>query len=75
MMDYYGAKGKDRVAVNEYNDNTPHELPTGLAGIDRQQSTPGELEARPVVVHEMDAGSRVPSIAVKKLPDLPPRSS
>lgn len=75
MMDYYGAKGIERVAVNGYNDNIPHELPTGLAGIDRQQSTTGELEARPVVVHEMDAGSWVPSIAAKKLPDLPPRSS
>ncbi|PVH79952.1 hypothetical protein DL98DRAFT_588946 [Cadophora sp. DSE1049] len=76
MVDYYGAKGIDRVvAVNRYDDNIPHELPTELTGINQQQSIPGELDARPVVAHEMDAGPRVPSIAVKKLPDLPPRSS
>ncbi|KAH7381125.1 hypothetical protein BKA64DRAFT_713686 [Cadophora sp. MPI-SDFR-AT-0126] len=72
LTDYYGAKGTDRVAVNGYKDNIPHELPTGLAGISQQQIKVGELEARPTVVHELDG---TPSTAVKELPGLPPRSS
>lgn len=74
MVDYYGAKGTDRVAVNRYDDNVSHELPVSAAAIDLQQNIPGELEAQGVAVHEMDAGHRVPNIRVKSLPDLPPRS-
>ncbi|KAH6707941.1 hypothetical protein BKA61DRAFT_697765 [Leptodontidium sp. MPI-SDFR-AT-0119] len=74
LVDYYGAKGIDRVAVNRYDDNVSHELPVSAAAIDQQQNIPRELEAQAVAVHEMDAGPRVPNIRVKSLPDLPPRS-
>ncbi|KAL2063181.1 hypothetical protein VTL71DRAFT_6253 [Oculimacula yallundae] len=65
-------KRTDGGAVNRYDGNRAHELPgSGFAG---QRGMAGELEDRPVVRYEMDGGSKVPNVAVKSLPELPPRS-